>query len=99
MKSEVNSEEKLSSANAIYNISLKSEEFIEEACLLYPSFIEHLVYLIELKDFEVSKAALKIACVMCSIDKYADVLASHSFLTFLETPKRQYEFCALYNIS
>mmetsp|Transcript_13366 Transcript_13366/g.11865 ORF Transcript_13366/g.11865 Transcript_13366/m.11865 type:complete len:242 (+) Transcript_13366:744-1469(+) len=99
MNSEINSEVKILSGHCLYKTLTSNEELISHLSTDYSNFIIHLLYLLELKEFEVSKLSLKICCLLCENDKNITLLLKHGFLNYFDEINQKCKIKALFNIS
>ncbi|CAI2368101.1 unnamed protein product [Moneuplotes crassus] len=98
INSDVNTDNKtLALACFIKIITLK--DMGEEIVQTYPMFLEYIMYLADLSDFEASKVALTIACACTAHEKHAKELYELGLLKHLFCLKFTTELVAIQNLT
>ena len=95
IRSQIHSDLKLNWLLTILNFCCLSDSFIDLLYLQYPDICKQLVYLAELKDFEISKVSLKVARVMLPISKYGEIFVDNWLLKVLSQPSKLSELQTL----
>ena len=86
IRTHIHSELKIYCLITIKNLMYVSDHYIHSLHFQFPDIWKHLVFLADLKDFEISRVSIKAAKAMLLIDKYGEILIENSFLKLLSCP-------------
>ena len=99
LNSNIDSDLKLMSGLCVYKAISKWQKLWREIQTYFWGLSSHLIYLLEIRDFEVWKTAMKIACCLWISDYNITALINNGFLKTFEGISQKYELRALFNIS